>query len=74
MIKIAMIKIHEQFEKKKLQSKMILQIHDELLFDVVKDELKEVESVVQHCMKTALHLDVPIVVEMGVGRNWLEAH
>jgi DNA polymerase-1 len=74
MIKIAMIKIHEQFEKKKLRSKMILQIHDELLFDVVKEELKEVESVVQHCMKTALHLDVPIVVEMGVGRNWLEAH
>lgn len=74
MIKIAMIKIHEQFAKKQLQSKMILQIHDELLFDVVKDELKEVESIVQHCMKTALHLEVPIVVEMGVGRNWLEAH
>jgi len=74
MIKIAMIKIHEQFAKKQLQSKMILQIHDELLFDVVKDEIKEVESIVQHCMKTALHLEVPIVVEMGVGRNWLEAH
>lgn len=74
MIKIAMIKIHEQFAKKQLRSKMILQIHDELLFDVVKEEIKEVESIVQHCMKTALHLDVPIVVEMGVGRNWLEAH
>lgn len=74
MIKIAMIKIHGQFQKKNLQSKMILQIHDELLFDALKDELKEVEAVVQHCMKTALPLDIPIVVEMGVGNNWLEAH
>lgn len=74
MIKIAMIKIHEQFAKKQLRSKMILQIHDELLFDVVKEEIKEVEAVAQHCMKTALHLEVPIVVEMGVGKNWLEAH
>jgi DNA polymerase-1 len=74
MIKLAMIKIHSEFREKKLQSKMILQIHDELLFEVVKDELKEVESIVQHCMKTAVTLDVPIEVEAGTGRNWLEAH
>ena len=74
MIKIAMIKIREQFHQKNLQSKMILQIHDELLFDVKKDELREVEHTVEHCMKHALKLDVPIVVEMGVGNNWLEAH
>lgn len=74
MIKIAMIKVHEQFEKKKLQSKMILQIHDELLFDVKKDEEEEVKPIVEQCMKTALNLEVPIVVEMGLGKNWLEAH
>ncbi|HXH19829.1 MAG TPA: DNA polymerase I [Chitinophagales bacterium] len=74
MIKIAMIKVHREFENKNLQSKMILQIHDELLFDVKKDELDVVKPIVEHCMKTALKLDVPIVVEMGVGRNWLEAH
>ncbi len=74
MIKIAMIRVNKEFEKKKLQSKMILQIHDELLFDVKKDEVEEVKPIVEHCMKHALKLDVPIVVEMGVGKNWLEAH
>jgi len=74
MIKIAMIKVHEQFQKKKLQSKMILQIHDELLFDVQKDEVDVVKPIVEQCMKTALNLQAPIVVEMGVGKNWLEAH
>ncbi len=74
MIKIAMIHIHQQFAKKDLKSKMILQIHDELVFDIQKDELQETEHIIDQCMKHALKLDVPIVVDMGVGRNWLEAH
>lgn len=74
MIKIAMVNIHRDMEKKKMHSKMILQIHDELIFDALKEELDELKSLVEEKMKTALTLDVPIIVEMGSGANWLEAH
>jgi len=74
MIKVAMIHIHNEFEKRKLRSKMILQVHDELVFDALKTELEEVKSIVHEKMVHALKVDVPIEVEMGAGDNWLEAH
>ncbi|MBZ0204054.1 MAG: DNA polymerase I [Ignavibacteria bacterium] len=74
MIKIAMINIYEDFNKKKLKSKMILQVHDELVFDVEKSELETVKKIVQNKMKNALKLNVPVDVEMGEGINWYEAH
>jgi DNA polymerase I len=74
MIKAAMIKIHHAVKKEGLKSKMILQVHDELVFDVYKPELDAVKPLVEHYMKTALTLDVPLEVGMGTGLNWLEAH
>lgn len=76
MIKLAMIKIDKEFAAKNLQTKMILQVHDELVFDVLKTELEEVQEIVLRNMKTALPLpnDVPVEAEVGVGSNWLEAH
>ncbi len=74
MIKLAMIHIHQEFERRKLKTKMLLQVHDELVFDLVKSEEKEVLPLVEEKMKAAIVLDVPIEVEMGVGKTWLEAH
>ncbi|MDE1190928.1 MAG: DNA polymerase I [Arachidicoccus sp.] len=76
MIKLAMIKIDKAFAEKRLQSKMILQVHDELVFDVLKDEMEEVKEIVLYNMRNALILpnDVPVEAEVGVGNNWLEAH
>ncbi len=74
MIKIAMINIFEAFEKQKLKSKMLLQVHDELVFDAHLDELDEVKKIVEDKMKNAIPLDVPVVVDMNTGGNWLEAH
>ena len=74
MIKLAMIQIQRELAARKLKTRMILQVHDELLFDLYKPEEAEVRAVVEERMKTAIPLDVPIVVEIGVGKNWLEAH
>ena len=74
MIKIAMIGIHEELQKLKMQSKMILQVHDELVFDAHLDELDELKSIVENKMVNALPLSVPVVVEINTGSNWLEAH
>ena len=76
MIKLAMIKIHEEFKKQNFKSKMLLQVHDELVFDAHKDEVKYIKPVILHCMQTALQLpnDIPTDAEIGVGENWLEAH
>jgi DNA polymerase-1 len=75
MIKIAMIDIHQAFKAEKLQSRMVLQVHDELVFDVYTPELEKVKSIVKDKMANAIpSLKVPILVEMGVGNNWLEAH
>jgi DNA polymerase-1 len=74
MIKIAMINIHAELGKQGFKTKMLLQVHDELVFDLVKSEEKEVLPLVEEKMKTAIALDVPIEVEMGVGKTWLEAH
>ena len=74
MIKIAMNNIYAEFVNRGLKSKMILQVHDELVFDVYKPELDEVTTIVTEKMKTALPLSVPIDLGVETGANWLEAH
>jgi DNA polymerase-1 len=74
MIKIAMINIYEDFKEKKLSSKMLLQVHDELVFEVKKDEKEEVEKIVTRNMRNAIKLKVPVEVEIGCGKSWYEAH
>ncbi|PHN04297.1 DNA polymerase I [Flavilitoribacter nigricans] len=75
MIKMAMIHIHEIFEEKGFRSRMILQVHDELVFDAHKDELETIKPIIEEQMKNALPgLKVPILVGMGEGKDWLEAH
>lgn len=74
MIKIAMIGIHQELQKLKMQSKMILQVHDELVFDAHLDELSDLKAIVSDKMVNAMPLSVPVIVEMNTGNNWLEAH
>lgn len=74
MIKLAMISIHQAFSKKGYRSRMILQVHDELVFDAHKDEVEELRPLILEKMREALPLKVPIEAELGVGHNWLEAH
>jgi DNA polymerase I len=76
MIKLAMIKVHHEFRKHKFESKMILQVHDELVFDAVKEEVDTIKPIILECMRSALPLpnEVPVEAEVGSGTNWLEAH
>ncbi|WP_207491772.1 DNA polymerase I [Aridibaculum aurantiacum] len=76
MIKLAMIKIHKEFKQRNLKSKMILQVHDELVFDAHRDEVDMLRPLIIDCMQSALPLpnEVPASAEIGVGENWLEAH
>jgi DNA polymerase-1 len=74
IIKIAMLHIHQWLTKEKLKTKMILQVHDELVFDLHKDEVNIVKPKVIELMRNAVQLEVPMDVEVGVGANWLEAH
>ncbi|MBA2330885.1 MAG: DNA polymerase I [Flavisolibacter sp.] len=76
MIKLAMVKIHSAFKEQQFKSKMILQVHDELVFDVVKEEVEIIKPVILSCMEAAMALpnNIPVVAELGVGDNWLEAH
>lgn len=74
MIKMAMIRIHHEMKRARYRSRMILQVHDELVLDVYKPELEDVRSLVCQEMIDALPLNVPVVVDAGVGENWLEAH
>ena len=74
MIKLAMVNIHRELTQRKLKTKMLLQVHDELVFDLFKKEEKEVRALVEEKMKTAIPLEVPIEVEIGVGENWLKTH
>ena len=74
MIKVAMIQIHDYLKNSDLKSKMILQVHDELLFDVPNSELEQLIPLVKEMMEQAMPLDVPVLVESGTGDNWLEAH
>ena len=74
IIKVAMIRIDQLIKAKGLRSKMILQVHDELVFDVHKEELDDLKPQVETLMKEAIPLEVPMEIEIGVGQNWLEAH
>ncbi|CAM3257387.1 DNA polymerase I [Aequorivita lipolytica] len=74
IIKIAMINIHKKLEAENYKSKMLLQVHDELVFDAYKPELEKLKTMVKHEMENAYKLTVPLDVDLGVGENWLEAH
>jgi DNA polymerase-1 len=74
IIKLAMINIYKRFEKENFTSKMLLQVHDELVFDVYKKELEIIKPIIKHEMENAYKLVVPLDVEVGIGENWLEAH
>lgn len=74
IIKIAMINIHKKFEELNCKSKMLLQVHDELVFDIHNDELEDMKKLIQKEMQNAYQMTVPLDVEVGIGQNWLEAH
>jgi DNA polymerase-1 len=74
IIKVAMVRIYNRFQSEKLLSKMILQVHDELNFNVLNDELETVRKIVIEEMENAFQLQVPVVADCGAGQNWLEAH
>jgi DNA polymerase-1 len=74
MIKVAMIHIQRRLEAERLQTKMILQVHDELIFETFEPELEKLREMVIYEMSNAAKLDVPLKVDWGTGRNWLEAH
>jgi DNA polymerase-1 len=76
MIKLAMINVHQEFKKHNFKSKMVLQVHDELVFDAHKSEIEIIKPIILESMKNAMKLphEVPVEAEIGVGENWLEAH
>jgi DNA polymerase-1 len=74
IIKIAMINIHKKLSEENYKTKMLLQVHDELVFDVPKDELEKVKVLIKSEMENAYTMSIPLDVEVGVGNNWLEAH
>lgn len=74
MIKLAMINIHQALEQQELQTRMIMQVHDELVFEVPKNEIEQAKNIITIGMKNALKTKVPIEIEIGEGANWLEAH
>ena len=74
MLKLAMIRVHEALVTGGFKTKMLLTVHDELVFDLHKSEQETAVPVIVKAMKNALPMKVPIVVETGVGANWLEAH
>ena len=69
-----MINIHKKLRQGNYKTRMLLQVHDELVFDVFKPELEEIKSIIKTEMENAYILDVPLEVDMGVGMDWLEAH
>ncbi|GGF08702.1 DNA polymerase I [Flavobacterium limi] len=74
VIKIAMINIHKKLQDENWKSKMLLQVHDELVFDVHNDELEKIQPMIKHEMENAFKMTVPLEVELGLGKDWLEAH
>jgi DNA polymerase-1 len=74
IIKLAMINIHNRFEKEGFKSKMLLQVHDELVFDAHKEELEIIRPIIKYEMENAFKMSVPLDVEVGIGENWLQAH
>jgi len=74
IIKVAMVRIHEKMKSENYKSLMVLQVHDELIFEVEMSELEKVKELVIHEMSNAVKLDVPLKVDWGTGKNWFEAH
>jgi len=74
LIKLAMVRVHRELEQRRLKTRMVLQIHDELLFDVPKEETGDVRSLVKAAMETVLDIGVPLEVSIGTGHSWLAAH
>jgi DNA polymerase-1 len=74
IIKIAMINIHKRLIAENWKSKMLLQVHDELVFDVHNSELEKIQPMIKQEMEQAVVLSVPLEVEIGIGKDWLEAH
>lgn len=74
LIKVAMIRLHEVFKQKKMETAMLLQVHDELVFEAPKDEVEEAKKIIVREMEGAMKLKVPLRVDVGVGKSWLEAH
>jgi DNA polymerase-1 len=74
IIKVAMVKIDRIMQEKKLKSRMIMQVHDELVFEVEENEIEELKKLVKSEMESAVKLKVPLKVDIGVGHNWMEAH
>jgi DNA polymerase-1 len=74
VIKIAMINIHKKLNSENWKSKMLLQVHDELVFDVHNSELEKIQPMIKYEMENAFTMAVPLDIEIGLGQNWLEAH
>lgn len=74
IIKMAMVSIHRRLKEEGLRAQMIMQVHDELNFNVPKDEVARVQEIVVSEMQNAVHLSIPLIAECGVGENWLVAH
>jgi len=69
-----MINIDKRLTEENFKSKMLLQVHDELVFDVLKDELESITPIIKHEMENAYKISIPLCVDIGTGNNWLEAH
>ena len=69
-----MISIQAELQLNRMKSKMLLQVHDELIFDMYNEETEMLREIVKRCMENATKLEVPLVVDMGEGENWLQAH
>ena len=74
IIKLAMIKIHDELNQHNFETKMILQVHDELVFDAPKSEVEKVKPIIKEAMESAVKTQVPLIVDFGQGENWLQAH
>ena len=76
MIKLAMVKVYDSLKARRFKSKMILQVHDELVFDALQEEVEDLKPLILECMQSAMVLPngVPVIAEVGTGVNWLEAH
>ena len=73
IIKIAMVRVYNELKQKKLKSKLILQVHDELIIETYEDEKEEVKQILQNCMENVIELKVPLIAEVGEGKTWYDA-
>jgi DNA polymerase-1 len=74
LIKLAMVAVSKRIKEQGLRSKLLLQVHDELVFDVPREEIEQMRTLVEECMTSVVKLPIPLKVDIGIGDNWLEAH